>query len=104
MKLTKGEKIFQFFNAIFLIVLSITFILPMISVLSTSFVSEQEFLRRGGSFILFPEKIDFTAYKLLLDLGSNILDAYKNTIFRAVVVTFLKVIITALIALVSCKK
>ncbi|MFC5466276.1 carbohydrate ABC transporter permease [Lederbergia graminis] len=104
MKPTKGEKIFQFFNAIFLIVLSITFILPMISVLSTSFVSEQEFLRRGGSFILFPEKIDFTAYKLLLDRGSIILDAYKNTIFRVVVGTLLNVIFTATLAYGLSKK
>jgi len=104
MKPTRGEQVFQVFNSTFLILLSITFILPMISVLSTSFVSEQEFLRRGGSFILFPESIDFAAYKLLLDRGSVILDAYKVTVFRVVIGTLLNVAFTATLAYGLSKK
>lgn len=104
MQITKGEKLFQFVNYIVLIVLSLIFILPIFSVFSTSLVSEQEFLRRGGSFILLPESIDFSAYKLLLDRGSIIFDSYLVTIFRVTVGTFLNLIFTATLAYGLSKK
>jgi putative aldouronate transport system permease protein len=45
-KPTKGENIFKGFNYIFQTLLSLTFIVPFLIVLSTSFVSEEVFCER----------------------------------------------------------
>lgn len=96
-KMTTGEKVFQIFNYIFLVLLSLTFLIPFLVVFSTSFVSEAEAMRRG-SFILIPQKFDLTAYKMLLSGGSILFNAYKITIFRVVVGTFLNLTFTSMLA------
>lgn len=92
-----GSTIFNVFNYTFLIVLSLLFLIPFVVVLSTSLVSEQELLQRG-SYILFPEKVDFTAYRVLLAKGSILFNAYKITILRVVIGTFLNLVFTSMLA------
>mgnify|MGYP001079051242 CR=1 FL=1 len=94
---TTGEKVFQIFNYIFLILLSLTFLVPFLVVLSTSFVSEAESMRRGA-FILIPQELDLTAYKMLLSRGSILFNAYKITVFRVAVGTFLNLTFTSMLA------
>lgn len=94
---TKGEKVFRMVNGMFLIIISLLFLLPFLTVFATSFVSEQEYILRGP-FILFPKKIDFGAYKMLLFQGTAVLNAYKITLFRTVLGTLLQVLTTALLA------
>ncbi len=94
---TKGEKIFRGLNALLLIVMSLLFLLPFLTVFSTSFVSEQEYIQRGP-FILFPRSIDLGAYKMLLFQGTAVLQAYKNTILRTFLGTALQVLATSLLA------
>lgn len=96
-KLSLGERIFQTFNYTILIILSLIFIVPFISILASSFIGEEEYIRRG-SFIIVPESIDFSAYKILFDRGSVIVQAYFVTIFRVVVGTFLNLFFTATLA------
>ena len=103
MKATKGERIFSVFNIIFMILLSLIFIIPFITVISTSFVSEQEAISRG-SFILIPRTFDLGAYKLLLSSGSVIFGAYGVTLFRVVVGTSLNLFFTATLAYGLSKK
>jgi putative aldouronate transport system permease protein len=102
-KPTKGENIFKGFNYIFQTLLSLTFIVPFLIVLSTSFVSEEEVMRRGA-FILMPQKLDLTAYKMLLSGGSILFNAYKVTIFRVVVGTLLNLTFTSMLAYGLSKK
>lgn len=102
LKPTKGEKIFEVFNYIFLTLLAATFLIPFLNVLASSFVSEKEIIERG--FVLIPREPDFTAYKLLLGKGSVLINAYKVTIFRVVVGTFLNLIVTAMFAYPLSKK
>jgi putative aldouronate transport system permease protein len=51
-----------------------------------------------GAFILIPQKIDFGAYDMLLNRGMIIYNAYKVTLFRITVGTFLNLLFTATLA------
>lgn len=73
------------------------FLLPFISVFSTSLISMEEAMRRGA-FILIPEQIDFGAYNMLLNRGMIIYNAYKVTLFRVIVGTFLNLLFTSMLA------
>lgn len=92
-----GERLFRVSNYVFLLLLSLTFLIPFVVILSTSFVSETELIRRG-SFILFPQKFDFTAYKVLLSGTSSLYHAYLITILRVVVGTTLNLVVTGMMA------
>lgn len=103
MKLSKGEKVFQVVNYIFLTLLTLLFLIPFIIVFSTSFVTEQEVARRGA-FILFPEEFSLSAYKVLLSQGSMLINSYKITIFRVVVGTAINLLFTSTLAYGLSKK
>jgi ABC-type glycerol-3-phosphate transport system permease component len=102
-KRTKSELIFEIVNYLFLTMLTLVFVLPFITVLSTSFVSSEEAARRG-SFILLPNNIDFSAYKILLAKGSLIWNGYKITFFRVIVGTILNLTATSMLAYGLSKK
>lgn len=103
LKLSRNEKIFL--GAVYVLLLGVTlaFLLPFIIVLSTSFISEAEFARRGG-YVLFPEGIDFTAYDILFRRSRVILNAYGVTAFRVVVGTLLNLVFTVTMAYVLAQK
>lgn len=96
-RLHGGEAAFQIFNYGLLTLLSLAFIAPFLAIVSTSFVGESELIRRGN-FILIPEKLDFSAYKVLLSEGSMLYHAYSITIMRVVVGTSLNLLFTAMLA------
>ena len=82
---TKEDYILNTFNILFMTFAALVVILPLFTVISISLVSAKEIADRG--VIIFPEHIDFNAYKNLLSKGSVILDGYKITLFRVVVGT-----------------
>lgn len=96
-KPTRSERIFDAANIAFLIFLSLMFVIPFLAVLSTSFISAEESMRRGA-FVLIPERLDFTAYDVLLNRGKIILNAYQVTLFRVIVGTFLNLLFTSMLA------
>ncbi len=96
-KININEQTFDVFNHAFMIVLALSFLIPFLIIISTSFVSEQESARRGA-FILFPEEFDLVAYRALLSHGSIIYNAYFITIFRVVVGTTLNLLFTCTLA------
>ncbi|WP_248924589.1 carbohydrate ABC transporter permease [Paenibacillus hamazuiensis] len=96
-KPTVGERAFDVINIVLLVALSLMFLIPFLSVLSTSFISNAESMRRGA-FVLIPEKLDFAAYDLLLNKGTLIWTAYKITLFKVVVGTFLNLVFTSTLA------
>lgn len=96
-KKLSGEKVFQVFDILIMCIFMVLIIIPVFTVLMTSFVSEAEIARRG-TFILIPEEFDFSAYKMLFAGGKNIIRAYGNTLFRTIVGTFLNLLITISLA------
>ncbi len=96
-RLSVGERVFQTVNYTFLTILSLVFLVPLLIIVSTSLVGENELIRRG-SFILIPEKLDVSAYKVLLSEGSSLYQAYGITILRVVVGTLLNLVFTAMLA------
>lgn len=103
MFLSRGERIFEIFNYIFLIFVSLIFLIPFLTVLSTSFIGVEEWARRGA-FILIPEKIDFSAYRMLVGSRSIIYNAYAVTLFRTIVGTGLNLVFTTLAAYVLARR
>ena len=102
-KLSASRKAFLIFNTLFLIVLSLSFILPMISVAASSVVGEAERMERG-SVIIIPHSIDLTGYRILLSEGSAIYRAYGNTLFLVLVGTFLNLMVTSMLAYALSKR
>ncbi|HOJ11329.1 MAG TPA: carbohydrate ABC transporter permease [Clostridiales bacterium] len=101
-KQSKGEKIFNFINILIMLIAVIAVIIPLFSVVSTSLVSNQELSRRR--FIIFPQKVDFTAYKIIFEGTSIIISGYKITIFRVVVGTVINLIFSYFTAYAMSKK
>ena len=103
MYLSRGEKTFEVFNYIFLTIVTLCFLVPFLTVLSTSLISVEERARRG-SFVLIPEKVDLSAYQLLLGSKSMVFNAYRVTLFRVIVGTFLNLVFTTLGAYVLARR
>jgi putative aldouronate transport system permease protein len=103
MYLSRGERIFEIFNYILLIGVSLIFLIPFLSVLSTSLVGVEEWARRG-SFILIPEQIDFSAYGMLLSSKSIVFNAYLVTLFRVFMGTSLNLVFTTIAAYVLARR
>lgn len=95
---SRGERIFYVCNNIFLFILILIFLVPFLMVVSTSFMSESESIRRSSAYVLYPHAFDLTAYKMLFNKGSIVLDGYKITLFRVIVGTFLNLFCTATFA------
>ena len=56
-----GENFFNFLIVAILLILTLSFLLPFIIVLSTSLISELEWAERGGH-VLYPKDLSFAAY------------------------------------------
>ena len=61
-KKMSGENIFQIFDIALMCIFMFLVIIPVFTVLMTSFVSEAEIARRG-TFIIIPEEFDFYSNK-----------------------------------------
>lgn len=92
-----GENLFQLINMVVMTFFMMIIMVPILTVIMTSFVSEAEVARRG-SFIIIPEEFDFSAYELLWESSGNIIRAYGNTLFRVSVGTFLNLFFTITLA------
>jgi len=92
----KGERVFDVFNSLFMVLFIALVLLPLASVVATSLVSAQELAQKR--FVVVPAKIDFTAYHTIFENGSIIIDAYLVTIFRVVVGTVANMVVTYFLA------
>ncbi len=100
--ISSGEKAFIVTCYVVLTVFALVIALPMLSVLVTSFVGPAEIARRG-QFILWPEKIDTTAYRLVF-ASHSIWSGYRNTVFVVAVGTALNMLLTIGMAYPLSKK
>ena len=96
-KKLSGETIFQAVDVLLMCLFIFLIIVPVFTVVMTSFVSEAEIARRG-TFIIIPEDFDFSAYEMLFASGRNIIRAYSNTLFRVFVGTVLNLAVTISLA------
>lgn len=101
-KRSVGEKIFNSLNIFIMLLALAAVLLPLLSVVSTSLVSAQEIARKP--FVLFPEKIDFTAYTTIFMGTRIILDGYKITVMRVIIGTGLNLTFTYFVAYALAKK
>lgn len=96
-KRISGETVFQIFDVLMMCLFMFLIFIPVFTVVMTSFVSEAEIARRG-TFIIVPEKFDFSSYSMLFAGGKNILRAYGNTFFRVIIGTILNLLVTICLA------
>ena len=96
---SRGEVAFGVFNIAFLSILSLTFVIPFLSIISTSLLGVEEWARRGA-FILFPQRIEFGAYHLLFTGGSRLATGFFYSLARILVGTTLNLFFTATLAYV----
>ena len=102
-KISTGRRVFVVFNYTLLTLLALCFVLPMLSLVSASLVSQAE-LQERGSLILIPRELDISAYKILLGEGSIVWNAYANTFFRVIVGTLIQMSVTCMLAYAMAKK
>ena len=98
---TQRNTIFDYFNIIFQIVLSLTIILPFLHLFVISISSAALAIKPG--LHLWPEEVQWVNYQRVL-ASHYIWMGYKNTIIRTVVGTLLQLFMTAMGAFVLCKR
>lgn len=101
-KLTRGEKVFNFINIFILTFITIIIAVPILNVVLNSMVSYEESMSK--QIIIIPEKLDFTAYKLIFLSANNLINGFLITFFRVIVGTFLNMIFSYFLAYVLAKK
>lgn len=82
---------------IFLCLVSLTFIVPMLLIISISFSSEYSVVNLSG-FSLIPAEFSTEAYQLAFRNPKQIIDGYKVTIFQSVVGTALSCLVASMAA------
>ncbi|MDL2318755.1 carbohydrate ABC transporter permease [Eubacteriales bacterium OttesenSCG-928-A19] len=101
-KQTRGERVFDFFNVIFMVLVCALFIYPLLYVLSRSVMSDAE--RVARPLALIPHAFDWAGYKMVLSSNSNLLNSYWVTIRRTVIGTLVNLLLTSMLAYVISRK
>ena len=101
-RLPASEKVFQLVLYILLIAMTLSFIIPFLLVLGTSFVTKEEVARRG--FVFFPQQWSTMAYDMMLFQNNEVWRAYGVTFFRVVVGTLCSLLVTGTFAYAMSKR
>ncbi|WP_409342397.1 carbohydrate ABC transporter permease [Paenibacillus sp. MBLB4367] len=94
MKRSFGERTFDLFNILFMVVLSIVTIYPFLYVLFAS-LSDPSWIVKVRGLIWYPKGLNFEAYRLVFN-NPSILTGYANTILYVVAGTVLNILMTSL--------
>lgn len=97
-----GARFGQAVNYTLLALLALSCILPFFYVISVSLTPVTEVLRQNG-LVLFPRNITWFAYEQLL-AGDDVFNAYKISLFRAIVGTAINLLFTIITALPLSRK
>ena len=103
MRNSVGENFFNFLIVAILLILTLSFLLPFIIVLSTSLISELEWAERGGH-VLYPKNLSFAAYEILFGKSYVLFNAYQITFLRVTLGTFCNMIFTTSLAYALAQK
>ena len=92
------KKVFNYrlFIHLLFILICLTFVIPIMYVISVSLSSEQT-IREFG-YQLFPKEITLDAYRHVFKNPTQLIDSYKVTIFTSLVGSGASVIIMAMVA------
>lgn len=101
-KKTVGEKIFDFLNVIFMVLVIMVTLYPMYYVLVCSISDGAQLMSARGA-ILWPKGFSMSAYKAVAE-NPNIFTGYRTTLIVVVVGTTLSVFLTAIGAFVITRK
>ena len=101
-RLPAGERVFQLVLYLILIAMTLSFIIPFLLVLGTSFVTKEEVARRG--FVFFPEQWSTMAYDMMLFQNNEVWRAYGVTFFRVLVGTLCSLLVTGTFAYSMSKR
>ncbi len=99
MKLSKGQKVFNVFNILFFIFISILMLIPVIYVLSRSF----DAMGVGLSTSLLPRKFTFLYYKMIFT-DKGIFRPFLNSVYITVVGTIIVIFLESMVAYTLTKK
>jgi len=99
---TKGEKIFDVVNIMFMLIFVLVTLLPFLHVIFASF-SSSEFILQQRGLVLWPKGFNIIAYKFALK-NPLIGTSYRNTIFYSGAGTFIGLIIMSMAAYTLVKK
>lgn len=103
MKKYKGDRVFDIFNALIIILLCITFILPFWMMIISSFT--EEISLRVNGYKLFPAAFSTAGYKYIFSADEyNILRAILNSLIISVSGTVLSVTVSLITAYALSKK
>ena len=95
-KHTRGERVFNMFNLIFLTLLSICAFYPMYYVLMASLSDSGKLMSHSG-LLLYPDGFSLQGYKVIID-NTNIWTGYGNTLFIVIIGTILSLAVTSMAA------
>lgn len=99
---SKQERVFQLISHLFLLLLSVSVVVPFLIMLSSSFSDETAVLAHGYS--LFPREFSLDAYQYILSDSTTVLRAYGVTIFVTVAGTAASLLITTMFAYVLAQE
>ena len=102
MKKTQGEKIFNVFNVILMLVVAFLTLYPFYYVLAASLSKSAEFMAHQG-FLYKPLGFTLGAYKVVLK-NDRIVTGFLNTGFLLVVKTSISMLLTIIGAYTMCKR
>ncbi len=99
---TIGDKIFNTFNLTIISVFTLAILLPLIYVVSVSFISNEELSSRASVFL--PIHPSLSAYKLILQGSNDMLNGYKITLSRTIIGTFLNLLFSCFVGYALSRK
>lgn len=94
---TVSRRIFEVFNAAFMLLMVFVMLYPLLFVVNASFSDSDALLRHGNGLLLTPIEPNLNAYKMTLS-NNLIISGYLNTIFVVAVGTFVNIIMTSMLA------
>jgi len=101
-KATKGEKAFDIFNVLLMLLISASMLYPILFVVSHSLMTDTE--RALHPFTIIPTELNFSGYQFILAKGSLLLNSFQITLFRLSVGTVLSLIVECMFAYAISKK
>ncbi len=100
----RGDRIYQAFIALFLLIVGLISVFPILYVVSVSITPFSEVIKHGG-FLIIPRSVTFEAYRhLLTDPASLLPGAFGISVQVTVIGTVVNLVLNALLAFALSKK
>ncbi len=91
-----GERVFDAFNVGILLLMTISFIIPILITYSSSITNEVVLLKEG--YQILPRDVSFAAYKFLFRSNNNVMTTIGNSLVITLVGTSFSILVTTMLA------